>query len=495
MKCALLAAWLVSPAVAQVIAGGVVNRATGEPVAQVRLRLHGKTDRFAVTDAGGRFEFTGVQPDRYSLIGERAGFLSEIRTIALPAGAGLPDLRFPLVPQAVISGVVVDADGWPVRAATVQARLAGSGPDSPSLSVAYTDDLGQFRVSKLPAGNYYLRVSPYNLRNWDDRYADATYPAMGVSGAQPLALSAGQELGGLAIRLSNPEGVTVQGRINLPSGTRLPRGFALFPNLASDTSGDRYGCTSCKPEGVFVYRHVLPGSYWLRVDQLPAGHEDWAYWSAAVMKVEVGQVDLNGLEMTLAPEDPHELRGSVAFDGPSLPAPAELVLMRLDLPHPRGVRRSRPEGGGSFLIEGIPAGRYRIDVVPPSLLGPWPWGVIARMGETDLPGGEFAFDGAATPLRIQLVSATASLSVQVTGAGGRGVWDAAIRVEPVNPALRMKAGGATDQNGDYEGSVPPGEYRVWAEAEGAGAAPAQTVVLAAGANPPLRFEFAGRAAF
>jgi hypothetical protein len=425
----------------------------------------------------------------------RAGFLGEVRTVTIPAEAGLTDLRFPLTPQAVISGVVVDADGWPVREATVLVMPAGAGPDSPNAGFGYTDDLGQFRIAKLPAGRYYLRINPFSLRNWDARYANAAYPAGGASTNQPLAVSAGQELGGLTIRLSNPDGVTVQGRVNMPSGLHLPPPFAPTPILTSDLSGELYICNSCRPDGAFTFRHVPPGYYWLRFTPLPDNRGDWAYWSGAVMKLEVGAVDLSSVQMALAPDDPHDLRGSVISDAASLQAQARLLLLRLDLPTVQSLGRAVVEGDGAFLMAGIQPGRYRIDVTPPSLVGPWQWGVMARLGETDLPGGEFAFNGAATPLRVQLISSTASLSVQVAGAGGRGVWDAVVRIEPVNPALHVKAGGATDQNGDYQGMLPPGEYRVWVEAEGAGAAPARTVRLAAGANPPLRFESAAGAAY
>jgi len=498
MKTVLLAACLVSPAMAQVIAGGVLNRATGEPVPQVRLRLHGKTDVFAVTDAGGHFEFTGVQPDQYWLFAYRAGFLTEERAITLAAGEGLPDLRFPIVPQAAISGVAVDADGWPVRRATVLALRAGEtgeGPEANAAGGGVTDDLGRFRVAKLPAGRYYIRVSAATLKIWDSRYVNATYPAPGAGANQPLAVSAGQELGGLTIRLSNPEGFTVQGHIALPPRPSSVRPFRPLPYLVSDGTGDQLPSSSFTPDGFFTFRHVLPGSYWVRFTQMLDDPNDWAYWTSAVAKLEVGNADLSGLELSSAPNDLHDLRGTVVFDDPSLRAPVGLALTWLDLPHPQTVNKLTTESDGSFVMTGTRRGRYRIDVAPVTLQGTRPLGVIARLGDGDLQGGEFAFDGSATPLQVQLVSSTASLSVQVTDAAGRGLWDAVVHVEPVNPALRVRAGGATDQNGNYQALLPPGEYRVWAGAEGSGAVPARTVLLAAGANPPLRFALAGRAAF
>lgn len=498
MKSVLLAAWLASPAVAQVIAGGVVNRATGAPVPQVRLRLHGKTDSFGVTDAGGHFEFTGVQPDQYWLIAYRAGFLTEERAITLVAGAGLPDLRFPIVPQAAISGVAVDADGWPVRGAMVVAMRAGETgeePEAPAAGVGHTDDLGRFRVAKLSTGRYFIRVSAGTLKGWDSRYVNATYPGPGAGGTQPLSLGAGQELSGLTIRLSNPEGVSVQGRIVMPGGLRSNRQLRPLPMLASDLTGDRISCSSFTQDGLFTFRHVLPGSYWLLFNQQMDDPNDWAYLSAAVMKLEVGTADLSGVELGFARKDPHEMRGSVVFDDPGLRAPVGLALTRLDLPHAQAVNKVTSESDGSFAMAGIPAGRYRIDVAPATLQGPPPLGAIARMGETDLQGGEFAFDGSATPLQVQLLSSAASLSVQVADATSRGVWDAMVHIQPVNPTLRVKAGGLSDQNGNYQCVLPPGEYRVWAEAEGAGGTAVQRVVLAAGANAPLRIEIAGRAGF
>ena len=180
------------------------------------------------------------------------------------------------------------------------------------------------------------------------------------------------------------------------------------------------------------------------------------------------------------------------LDGFSRRAQAGIGLTRLDLPRRQGVNQLTADADGSFLLERTTPGRYRIEVSPATLPGPPQLGFIASLGDTELPGGEFAFDGAPTPLRVHLLSATASLSVQVAEAGGGAAWDAIVHVEPVNPALMVKAGATTDQNGNYQGLLPPGEYRVWAQAEGSSAAPAQTVRLAAGANPPLRFGLPAR---
>src|SRR5258708_3650586 len=131
---AIAAAMAQQPPPRTVLAGAVMNSATGDPVrkALVILRAHDEAKGMSYTtesDGNGRFQIGDVDPGTYSISAERQGFMPEAdgapgappQAIHVEAGESLPDVKIKLVPLGVISGRVLDEDGDPIRGAQVQA--------------------------------------------------------------------------------------------------------------------------------------------------------------------------------------------------------------------------------------------------------------------------------------------------------------------------------------------------------------------------------------
>src|ERR1700732_1582573 len=121
------------------IAGTVVKLADSEPLRKARVSLQSADDRThatsVLTDVSGHFRFKRVDPGRYHLAVNRAGFVPQQygqkkpgdpgALLTLRSGQEMEDLLFRLVPSAVIAGKIVDEDGEPLPEVIVSALRQG----------------------------------------------------------------------------------------------------------------------------------------------------------------------------------------------------------------------------------------------------------------------------------------------------------------------------------------------------------------------------------
>jgi Carboxypeptidase regulatory-like domain len=199
--------------------------------------------------------------------------------LTLTAGQELKDLRIRLQAAAVVRGRVTDEDGDPLPNAQVavlrqtyvsgRSRLEQAGAER-------TNDLGEYRVAGLPAGNYYVSVSPppdfrslieaagaaSETHAANDKAAAQTsyqttyYPGTADrSQAAPLELHAGDELP-VNFSLTPSPALSIRGSVvNLP-----PRSSAAIMLQSRDFSLVLNGA-EMHQDGSFVIRDVAPGAY------------------------------------------------------------------------------------------------------------------------------------------------------------------------------------------------------------------------------------------
>lgn len=156
------------------IAGTVVSRTDLRPLARARVTLRDAKEpqkfQSMITAEDGKYEFTGLPPGKYSLRGAKRGFISasydqhDQFSTAIVTGAGLDteSLVLRLAPDAVIAGRVLDEVGDPVRRAMVTLYFDdhSEGVDHiRQFSSAQTDDLGEYEMTPLMPGTYFLSVS------------------------------------------------------------------------------------------------------------------------------------------------------------------------------------------------------------------------------------------------------------------------------------------------------------------------------------------------
>jgi hypothetical protein len=165
MRAAILALFLAGSLAAQTgsLAGTVVDRASGWPLAGVHVRIYiglmpdtAKEPHGAMTDAGGRFSMAAITPGTYTVELERAGFL------AVPGDGFMGHTEMVIHPGEQIAGsqsemlpLILIAGREPVRRPRFRHTSEGIGgrrPPAPRQPAVHsvqrrdTDERGQFRL-------------------------------------------------------------------------------------------------------------------------------------------------------------------------------------------------------------------------------------------------------------------------------------------------------------------------------------------------------------
>jgi hypothetical protein len=136
---------------------------------------------------------------------ERSGFVTSggktrsSTEVTLKAGDSRHDIELRLLPQGVITGRVLDEDGDPMSAVSVQALRWQFTPGNKQLVAVFretTNDIGEFRLTGLPPARYYLLATvTASVGRGESVYRPAFYPnALEETSAIPLAVVAGSQL-------------------------------------------------------------------------------------------------------------------------------------------------------------------------------------------------------------------------------------------------------------------------------------------------------------
>src|SRR5258708_7274639 len=143
-----------------IVAGIVTKDSDGVPVKKPMVEL------IAVSQVGGG-NYTALT----RRCAERTGYVevdkhrpgSDGRLLTLKAGQELKDVLIRLQAAAVIEGRVTDEDGDPLPDAQVGVRrqtFALGRRHWEQAGGERTNDLGEYRIANLPAGSYYISVTP-----------------------------------------------------------------------------------------------------------------------------------------------------------------------------------------------------------------------------------------------------------------------------------------------------------------------------------------------
>jgi len=215
------------------VVGRVVDAKTKEPLVGATIVLRpavrgggplpfGPFD--AQTDERGAFSLD-VPSARYVVTVNQPGFVASTIGTDRPINgrtANLGDLR--ITRGGAIEGRVIDANGTPMPGLSISVVPPGlnirrrNEVGSRVGSFAQTNDLGAFRVSGVPAGQYYVVAQPavqvpFNRQAMTDAtFVSTYYPGTVRPGAARLVkVSAGNTTNGIEFRLTETPTVTVSG--------------------------------------------------------------------------------------------------------------------------------------------------------------------------------------------------------------------------------------------------------------------------------------------
>jgi hypothetical protein len=142
------------------VQGVVVQASSNRPIGKTTVELRASTSETVIaetqTDSEGKFYLRGSLPAAYRVTVRRPGFVST--TVSISAAQGGGDLRLTMTAAGVVSGRITDR-GSPVALADVVAIPAISTEGRLSFTpvlATRTNDLGEYSLSWLPPGRYYV---------------------------------------------------------------------------------------------------------------------------------------------------------------------------------------------------------------------------------------------------------------------------------------------------------------------------------------------------
>ncbi len=427
-----------------------------------------------LTDAQGRFAFTGLPQGLYLLTAHRND-LGTFRRGQTPDGSHVDavnltekfphaDIVFRIERYGTITGVVRDPAGNPAPSVQVWAarrswangkaamRMAGS---------AATDDLGRFRIPSVTRGRYRICVAPsqgmpappvgYAVLGQSSRdvYAETCLPDAGSKDL--LEMTPGKTVD-LNVALSRQTAGQVSGRVaNLPAGQNVsvrlqPMEPAAGPRfLFGQTRGETHA---------FQLANVPPGRYWATAETSRNDNGELTPLMARV-PLTVGESPVGDVELTLEPLPSID----VVIHAPS--DAGEITVGLRDADDPLGVEtKAQRQTDGSLRIALQHSGRYWLATRTPLCPS------AARLGKAEaLYHALEIAPGMKETLEVSITRECGDVRAMAIDQAGKPV-----------PKARMLIlmSGSPDDPGDFDlepagedgimsySGLTPGKYSLWA---------------------------------
>jgi hypothetical protein len=489
------------------VRGRVVSATDGAPLRSARVGLIEVGERShpqmyaATTSDDGTFEIKQIQAGRYNFFAAHIGYLEQRyqakgterndgAMMSLLPGQEVSDVMFRLVRAGVITGKVVDDSGEPMAGVNVsvlrtptEAELEDAGThanrlEMRSVSIARTDDRGEYRLFGLKPGEYYIKATDTGgerfipgtmetghlmtlARGLGSRFAPIYYPGvLQLDQAQTVALQAGEEMqADFAMRQITH--VEVAGRVIGPDGAPASRAYvSLQQRGVSDwTSGLGAGTDS---KGEFSIKGVPQGSYFITAGVFEAGKTQQTR-----QRLDVGESNIDSLRFYLGAGASIHGRVVTTSGAPLSTAHIEVVLIPANDESSTESGFTEVKKDGSFELEGIADGGYSANA-----FGMEPgWFVKSiHLGNEDVlqKGAQVENGAVGGSLDIVVSAEGAQIEGTVTDSDkNQPLMGAQVKIVP-DPMtdyneIRMNST-STDQNGHYVlSNVPPGKYKVSAK--------------------------------
>jgi len=469
------------------LSGTVLNAATGAPLnkASVTLmRTSGpNTGGFDMnrtqgvsTDAMGRFQFDTIEPGQYRISVRRNGYVNSDQsrrritpsaTLTLSKGQEVRGIEARLLPHAVVTGRVVDADGEPVMHGNIQLlrdRFNQQGQrELVPMEAAQSNDLGEFRLFGVPAGKYFVAASqsmrgPIGFQSGQGEVALSTYYPSASEAAQATAIDVptGAMLQGIDIRMLRSRAYRLSGKVTgISAGARNGGMVFLHPHSAGTLVRMDQGFSGpWRPDGSFVVGAVPPGSYTIIADSFDGNNR-----LRGLAEVQVGDGPVENVQVAL--QSAFELAATVTAEGetkPDFKTMAVYVAGRERTGRMGGGGGGRVEEDGKVPLKNIPAGHYDVN------FNGLPSGYYVksiRAAQTEIgAGGIRAVPG--LPIEILLSPRGARVTGTVANEKNEPATNGFIvlyaRGDNLPPFRRFKTT-SVDQQGRFELSgIAPGDY-------------------------------------
>ncbi len=385
----------------------------------------GRQDRIlaeAETGPDGKAAFPALQPGTYWVRLEKSGYADLMahqgRGRRLVVSTGRKNaITIHLTRTVAISGQVFDSQGSPVSGVTVTAvvrrSINGDTRVVPTGDTIPTDDGGRYRLYGLLPGHYSVAAIANGNTAGSEVFAPVCYPGSGE--AEFFDLKAGEVRTSVNLILADRGGVTISGTVSgMPRDTHPNR--AAVSLVAAGTLKTPIATVWTDTDGSYVFNGVSPGEYqliaWARIaGRTLSGPLEGAGACSAARTISVSGGDVQ-VDLQLQPLA--RVRGRLVLDRGAgdacTPSSAARIMFHSEDGWPDEWLPAATVDGGRFMVDGLPAGRYRIEM--PDLAGSHRLASI-QVGNTTAPGRSVDVDGT-TPLTIVLTAATGEVSGNVS---------------------------------------------------------------------------------
>ncbi len=503
LSCALAAQDVPSTAVAKLatLQGIVVKEPGSEPVKKALIELIAESQNdagnyTALSASDGSFRIENIAPGSYRLFVERTGYQeiinhhhSQGRVIVLTAGQELKDFVIHLQAAAVIEGRVTDEDGDPMADAQVAAfrrTFVAGHTHWEQIGAERTNDLGEYRISALASGQYFVSATPppdfkslietagtkpqgAALPEKPANYAYQTtyYPGTRERAqAAPIHLRPGDDFPA-NFSLAQAPSLTIKG-----SMTNLPPGASVSIMLQSRDFNVVLNGAEMRKDGSFEIRDVSPGAY-----TIVATVDNATPPMVARQSLQVAE-NVEGVRLN--PQVGGAIRGRVRIEGATgLRTSASQIFLQLrpaedsndahsdDTPISFGLESNPAQvnADGSFEWKDVMPGRYFVQLTESGATADCYLKSVAAGGREVSEAG-FTAGAGVTPLDVVLDMNGAGIEGVAADPVGQTVADAVVVAVP-GPRFRglpdhyRKA--STDQSGHFRlRGLPPGDYTLFA---------------------------------
>ncbi len=409
------------PVVIRLAEGAVVNVTVVDDAAKPIEGADVKHDEehAAKTNAAGKATLKPVHPGWVAVDAKASGYAPNSAYTMIGSAGATGELKITLRKGFAVSGRVIDENGKPVAKVKINASAGMWGLGGTDNDDAITDDKGGFQIAALAAGTHTLSAV-------DGEHAPAQ--------SSPITI-ADRPVTGIEIKMKS--GGRVAGTVIDTANKPVPFATVRIAGKTSGGDGDRNAASrqaTCDKDGTFEIRGLARNKLQARAESDTA--------ASKVIDVDLSdKAAASGLELVL---DVSGQIAGVVVDDKGAPVPEVQVNAFPDILggasteglQLAGMSSATTDGGGAFVIHGLPDGAYKLWAARPSSSAQ-EWGqsgTPAKVGDKAVkitlaaPGtliGKIVIDGAASPPKLA--------TVQLGSVTPTPATEGAFQIKDVNP--------------------------------------------------------------
>jgi hypothetical protein len=476
------------------LTGSVVNALTGEGVSKAKVDIYAGQPISVFTGPDGHFEMENVPEGQWQVMARKPGYFSDQemargffrpKMFRITESGG--DITVKLTPAATIIGHVMDDKGEPLESAQVEiiaAAIENGRRTFQPRGGAQTDDSGEYNMSGLIPGDYYVRVRPQVEavaralgQSYDEVYEGCYYPgALTQDQAAVLHVAGGQQAQA-DFTLARARGYRILGQVATQGNFVQVMALRGEEVVASSGAGQN---------GRFRLSGLTPGQYSIMASHPDPNHQPLL----GEELVSISQADVTNVQILMQqPQaipvqiqvvktkdeaaNPHLRQviessgigpaGPQPNSGPSVPVGNIQLTPTRRAGYGMNYAQANPNGLGpneQLAIKNTFPGTYRVGV---QAFQPY-YIESMRSGSVDLLDQPLtiASGGAVAPIQITVRDDSANLTVKVMQDGQPATGGAVLVIPAAHPS-------ETDYPRFWDGGnqltvsgLAPGDYRVYA---------------------------------